>query len=176
MPMQKSISRIFSFSVLFFLLGAGTAPAMNEDYSQAVAAAKAGDRIFAFMNFRDVAAHGSSLYREKALFALGEYYFSIRNNNEAFKSFEEMLSRYPDSKMKPFALFYMYKIANDSGNDGIAGKLKQEILDWERVILIFKKSKEHKLRSPMAINYKLIHYVDRLEFYIDGKLQEQVLY
>jgi hypothetical protein len=59
---------------------------------------------------------------------------------------------------------------------GAAENFRKEILNWERVIFIFKKSKEHKLRSPMGIKYKLIHYVDRLEFYIDGKLREKILY
>ncbi len=169
-----------ALSIIFLLLcsvKAGEALALNEEYSQAVAAARSGDRMFAFMNFRDVAAHDSgSKYREKALFAMGEYYFSVRDYNDAFKAFDDLLSQYPASKMKPFALFYLYKMANASGETGMAGKIKNEILNWERVILIFKKSKEHKLRSPMGINYKLVHYVDRLEFYIDGKLQEQVLY
>ncbi|MFA5430545.1 MAG: hypothetical protein WC329_05260 [Candidatus Omnitrophota bacterium] len=175
--MKKTAYPLLFVLAALFTFKAGAASAMNEEYSQAVAEAKAGDRIFAFMHFREVAARESgSRYREKALFAIGEYYFSVRARGGAFKAFSELLSRYPESKMKPFALFYLYKMARDSEESGAAENFRKEILNWERVILIFKKSKEHKLKSPMGIKYKLIHYVDRLEFYIDGKLREKILY
>jgi len=175
--MKKAAYPLLFILTALFTFKAGAASAMNEEYSQAVAEAKAGDRIFAFMHFREVAARESgSRYREKALFAIGEYYFSVRARGGAFKAFSELLSRYPESKMKPFALFYLYKMARDSEESDAAENFRKEILNWERVILIFKKSKEHKLKSPMGIKYKLIHYVDRLEFYIDGKLREKILY
>jgi|EPASupsiteSAE347_1022098.scaffolds.fasta_scaffold54248_1 tetratricopeptide (TPR) repeat protein len=175
--MKKIVFLTALAGVLILIFNSGVSFAGYEEYSKAVEAAKAGDKIFAFMHFRDIVEHdANSQYREKALFALGEYYFSVSDYNDSFKAFDNLLTQYPDSKMRPFALFYIYKMAKDAGKTDLAAELKKQILNWERVILIFKKSKEHKFRSPTGINYRLTHYVDRLEFFIDGKLQEQVLY
>jgi tetratricopeptide (TPR) repeat protein len=175
--MKKTFFVPILSAVILFAINSGISFAGYEEYSQAVEAAKAGDKIFAFMHFRDIVEHDAdSKYREKALFALGEYYFSMSDYNDSFKAFNNLLNQYPNSRMKPFALFYMYKMAKDTQKTGLTAELKKQILSWERVILIFKRSKEHKFKSPMGINYRLTHYVDRLEFFIDGKLQEQVLY
>jgi len=148
-----------------------------DEYILAQEALKSQDKQFAFMNFRYIAEnYPNSRLREKALFATGEYYFLTSDYKDAFKAFEDFLNDYPDSKMKPFALFYIFSIANNTGKEDFAKEMEQQVINWERVILIFKESKEYKLKSPLGINYRLAHYIDRLEFYIDGKLQARISY
>ena len=174
--MRKNTLLLIVLSSLLFSLNLASSFG-QEEYANALQAAKTGDREFAFMNFLYVARNDpSSTHREKGIFATGEYYYLSSNYTDAFNTFKRFLNDYPDSKMKPFALFYILKLAQILNEDTLAKEITKQIINQERVILLFKKSKAYTFKSPLGMNYQLVHYIDRLEFYIDGKLHAQIFY
>lgn len=147
----------------------------QEEYKAAVRAARAGDMNAAFLYFH-FAAHNdpNPKQRESALFAVGEYYFLNAVYKDSFDSFTRFVNTYPDSKMKLFALGYLYRIAQKWQKEDQLDIIQKEITGPQRIILIFKKTREHSFKSPLGIKHKLVHYIDKLEFYVDGELQAQI--
>jgi len=149
----------------------------EEEYSQAQDAVKSGDQEFAFMHFLSLLKDSpGSKHRQEALFATAEYCFLAGDYGDAFSALQEFLEEYPYSKMRPFALLYFLKIAQIWQEDQLAKDIQKEIINSKRIILLFKDAQEYKFKSPLGINYRLKYYIDRLEFYLDGKLQTQIYY
>lgn len=149
----------------------------EEEYSRAQNAVKSGDKEFAFMHFLSVLKNNpGSKHRQEALFATAEYFFHVCDYGDAFSALEEFLEDYPYSKMRPFALLYLLKIAQIWQEGQLARDIEMRIINSKRIILLFKDAQEYKFKSPLGINYKLIYYIDRLEFYLDDKLQTQIHY
>ena len=168
------------FTILLFVLLACDIGYAQEDaqiYSEAVKAARAGEINFAFMYFRGIlTSYPESKYREDALFANAEYYFSIADYYDAIQSFIKFLNDYPDSKGKPFALAYLLKIAQIQGRDSLAQDLENNLVNLQRLSLMFRNSKEYKYRSPLYRNLNLIYYIDKIEFYVDKELVAKISY
>lgn len=148
-----------------------------EDYMMVKEAVKSHDKEFAFMYYQSILEnYPQSKHREDALFASAEYYFNLSAYRDAATSFNEFLSLYPDSKLKPFALFYLLKIAQSWKEEDLAKDIQNQIINLERIVLLFKEAKEYKLKSPLGEDYRLARYIDKLEFYSDGKLLAQISY
>jgi len=164
---------------LFFLVSSSLIYASDEkeSYSLARQAIKAGDKDAAFFHFLAISREPSrSKYREQALFAIGEYYFGISDYHDAFSCLKKLLQDYPESKMKLIALFYLFKIAQIRQNDDLAKQCSEKIINLKQVILIFSDVKEYKYASLSGTKYKIAYYIDKIEFYINGKLSTQISY
>jgi outer membrane protein assembly factor BamD (BamD/ComL family) len=164
--------------ILLLLFSSGLRQASaEEEYSQAQNAVKSGDKEFAFMHFLSVLKNNpESKHRQEALFATAEYFLLVSDYGDAFNALEEFLEEYPYSEMRTFTLLYLLKIARIWQDAQLAKDIQKQIIDAKRIILLFKNTQEYTLKSPLGINYKLIYYIDRLEFYLDGKLQTQIYY
>jgi outer membrane protein assembly factor BamD (BamD/ComL family) len=164
------------FFIFFFSFGLEQVTG-EEEYSRAKSAVKSGDQEFAFMHFLTVLKENpNSKHREEALFATAEYFFLISDYSDAFSELKEFIEDYPNSKIRTFALLYLLKISQIWREDQLARDIEKQIINSKRVVLLFKNTQEYKFKSPLGINYKLIYYIDRLEFYWDGKLQTQIYY
>lgn len=174
--MKKSI--ILLIMVFSFLLpGLKQACGNEKDYRLAKNAVNSGNREFAFMHFSSVLKNDSNpLHLREALFATGEYYFLNSNYTDAFGALKEFVKNYPDSEMQPIAFFYLLKISQYWKNDHLAESIEKQIIGLNRVVLLFKETREYNFKSPMGMDYKLIYYIDRIEFYSNGKLQAQIFY
>jgi len=172
-------SRLMLLIILssFFLLTLKEAYADEEDYFQAKDAVKSGYNDFAFMYFKSILENNrQSKYRQEALFATAEYYFLTSNYIDASSALENFLQDYPDSRMRPFALFYLLKISQVWEKDNLTKTIENQIKNLKRVVLVFKESEEFNFKSPLGIDHKIIYYIDRLEFYLNDKPQAQILY
>lgn len=146
-------------------------------YSEGFRAARRSDIDLAFMNFhRIVKLYPESRFAEKALFGIGEYYFTVGGYPEAYRIFKQYVSKYPESKQRIFALAYLFDIVSRVDNLKVADKLRTEIATCQQVSFIFRDSKVYKYYSPLAKRYKALHFIDKVEFYIDGVLLTQVTY
>jgi Outer membrane lipoprotein len=149
----------------------------EEEYLQAKNSVKSGDQEFAFMHFISLLKNNpESEHRQEALFATAEYFFRVGDYVDAFSASKEFLEEYPYSKMRIFTLLYLFKISQIWNKDQLAKDIEKQIIDSRRIILLFKDVQEDKYTSPLGINYTLRYYIDRLEFYSDGKLQTQIYY
>ena len=140
----------------------------NRLYLQGVRAAKNGEPDVAFMNFKIfMESAGESKFAQNALFAIGEYYFSISNYDEAFSAFSRFIQDYPRSKARIFALSYLLEIAKKQKNITLAEKIEKAIVSARQVVLLFAESKESKYLSSLFKKHKAVYFIDRVDFYID---------
>ena len=138
-------------------------------YAMGIKAARDRNMDFAFMHFRAlVNDFPASKYKEKALFAVGEYYFSLPSHAPAAVTFKSFLSEYPDSKAKLFALMYLFKIAEIRNNENLRNDLETRIINFKQVSLVFRDFKEYFYRSSLK-DYKAAFHIDRIEFFVAGE-------
>jgi tetratricopeptide (TPR) repeat protein len=139
-------------------------------YHQAVEAAARGEKDFAFMSFHMLLNDfPESEYYHQALFAVGEYYFSISNYNDAVQVFNQLIDDYPDSEAKPFALAYLLKIAQRQNKENLIDKFKKELIGWKQLSLLFRDFKELEYVSPLCKNYKVLNFIDKIVICIENE-------
>lgn len=144
-------------------------------YNQGVQAARQGKVDFAFMYFyRLLNDFPVSRYIDQAIFAVGEYYFSIGNKPDAIQVFNRLINNFPESEARPFAIAYLLNLVEKQGNGVVAEKLKKELIASKQLSLLFKEFEERKYTSPLNKNYRFLHFIDKVEIYIDDQLLAKV--
>lgn len=177
--MEKKRLIILFMILLFIFLSCNVGYTQEEAqiYSRALEAIKSGDIDFAFLYFHSLLTnYPESKYTQEALFATGEYYFLIADYRDAAAAFIRFVGDYPNSKAKPFALAYLLKIAEKGSQESLVKNLENKIATLQRLSLLFRKFKEYKYRSPLYRKHRVIYYVDKVEFYIDGQLFAKISY
>jgi TolA-binding protein len=172
----KRIIPAFLFLVLLFT---GLALAQEESwlYSNAINEAKKGDYEFSFLNLHSlVIGFPQTKYLENSLFAIGEYHYKDNNHADATDAFIQLLEKFPDSKSTVFALAYLLNIAQKRQDQELSSKLEKAIATFHKLSLVFRNSKEFTYKSILFSKYKVIYYIDKVEFYKDGELFAQVSY
>ena len=138
---------------------------------------KTGQLEFAYMQFRGIVVqYPDSPYREEAFFATGEYFAKLANYKEAQIYFEQFLKEYPSSKYKIFALAYLYKIAETSDDAPAMEKLKNDIVTFHQVGLIFRDSKVFKQKSPLHRMHRAVIQIDKITIYCEGEILAEIPY
>ena len=171
--------RIFLALLTFILFASGLAQAQEEARLRAMAvdAAQSGDMDSAFMHFRSlITNYPHSRYREKALFAVAEYYFVRADYYDAAPAFMSFVNEYPRAKGTIFALAYLLSIARIQGKESIAQDLEKQIVTSRQQVFLFKDSKNYTYTSPLCRRHALVHSIDKLEFYADGTLFAYISY
>jgi outer membrane protein assembly factor BamD (BamD/ComL family) len=169
-------------SVLFIVLVLGCVSVVFADGSQrlyvsGVKAAKKGDLASAFMSFRSLLENfPDSSYTQEALFATAEYYFLLADFTDARPAFIRFIAEYPESKARPFALVYLSKIAQSQEQKALAESLQKIIVTSQQLVLLFRDFKEFEYLSLLNRKYRAVHFIDKVEFYIDGELFTQISY
>lgn len=154
-----------------WLVGSGFSSGAVHIYSMAAEFAQAGQKDFAFMHFNELLRdYPESRYREQALFATGEYYFRIYNYQGAEAAFKTFLEEYPDAKERLYTLAYLLSLARRNQDKGAVEELEKQIIELQQVSFVFRETKEITYRSPLAQNYKAVIHIDKIEFYVEGKL------
>jgi len=146
-------------------------------YKQACQSARAGRVDAAFMDYRAILRDfPSSKYAEKAAFAEGEYYFWMPEYRQSMISLNEFVQKYPESDAKLFALAFLLKMAEGKNDEAFAKVLRQQIIEFKNISLIFKKYDEYAYRSPLYKEYKAIYHIDKVEFLVDQELFLTILF
>ena len=146
-------------------------------YAAGLRAAKKKDLAYAFMSFRSLLENFPHSRRtQEALFATAEYYFMIGAYSDARPALIRLITDYPESKARPFALLYLSKIARFQGEEALAESLQQEIITSQQLVLLFRDFKKFQYLSPLHRKHKAVHFIDRIEFYIDDELFAQLSY
>ena len=142
-------------------------------YSKAVQFARAGQVHFAFMQYNNLLrSYPMSQYRDQALFATGEYYYQIGNLQGAETAFKTFLDENPDSEERLYALAYLLSIAVKNALP--VADLERSIINLQQVSLVFRETKEIAYRSPLYQDYKTVIHINKIEFYVEGKLFAKV--
>ncbi len=176
--MKKRIIIILGFFIMAVCFN-GVVYAAEETwlYNNAVSEAKAGNYEFSFLNLHSlVRSYPFSKYQENAQFSIGVYYFNSKNYSGAVDAFVELLDKFPDSQSTVFTMAYLLKIAQARQNEQLIVDLEKTIAMFHKLSLIFRQSKEFTYTSVLQNKYKVIYYIDKVEFYKDGELFAQVSY
>ncbi len=144
---------------------------------RAVKAARSGDLDFAFMNYRSILLrYPRSPFAQQALFAKGEYYYSLPDFPQARLVFEEYVKKYPESEAKMFALVYLMKIALADQDQATADELSRELINLKQVSLVFRDFKEYSFLSPMNNQYRAVFHIDKIEIFLNGEPFAEISY
>ncbi|MFH1767861.1 MAG: outer membrane protein assembly factor BamD [Candidatus Omnitrophota bacterium] len=175
---MKGILTVYIFFLFAFLSSRhGYAQEDKILYDQGIKNAKAGNFDFAFMNFNSLLeTFPQSKYEENALFAVGEYYIINSNYRNAKEAFSRFVNDFPQAKAKLFAFAHLLDIAMREKNEKQSEKIKKQIATSQQLSLLFSEYKVFKYSSPLSKRYKVIYYIDKIEFYLDDKLLKQISY
>ena len=170
---MKEAGKIISLTVAVFLVcgvGGAWAQSAAELYREGVRSARAGQPDFAFASFNLLLAQeDDSAYRDKALFACGEYYYELPSYQDAWRMFTAYVNEFPAGREMPFALAYLFRLANEHARAGDLSDLRRQVIGdiqsraEANELRDFKEFKELRLRSPMNREYRARYYVDRIE-------------
>lgn len=160
----------------FLLIQKGYTWEDRDLYYRGVKFAKAGQADFAFMDFHGISTdYPNSKFSKNALFAQGEYYFSISDYHDSIQTFQRFISLYPESETKLFALAYLMNLAKIQGKDDSAALFEKEIIRFKHTSLIFKEYKEYKYLSAFSNKYKAQYFIDKIEISINNELFAQII-
>lgn len=164
---------VFWFVLLIWVGGSGFSFGAARIYSKAAQFARAGQGHFAFMQYKELLrVYPLSQYRGQALFATGEYYYHIASLQEAEAAFRLFLEENPNSEERLYALAYLLSIAVKNASP--AEELERSIINLQQVSLVFRETKEITYRSPLYQDYKTVIHINKIEFYVEGKLFAKV--
>jgi len=166
---------------LIILVGAwcsnGFCATARQLYKLADQRAASGQPDFAFMHWRNLLRDfPQSQQAQPALFALGEYYYSLPDYKQAVTSFESYLKKYPDSGDRLFALAYLLRIARLRGQDEQVDALEKEIIGLKQLGLVFSDYKEYSTQTPLHKDFQAVFHIDTITFYLNGEVFEKILY
>jgi outer membrane protein assembly factor BamD (BamD/ComL family) len=174
---MRKIGLLFIICITMIMYAAvGFAQGDADLYNSAKEAVKNGDRDFAFMQFHSLLRLSTtSSYYDEALFATGEYYFSLANYYDAQITFSKFVELYPQSEALPFAVIYLLKM-EQAGQQENKYDLRKKVITFRQLSLLFSEYKEYPYKSPFGLNYKAIYFIDRVEMYINEELFETVYF
>jgi len=137
--MQKKIFLAIALLSLLSFFEPAHASSERQEYRQALEGVRSGNSNFAIMHLRNIVARDSrSRYAEKSLFATAEYYFHIADYRDSFGYFVRFLSEFPESRMRPFAMFYLLSLARHSDNPDSVKQLENSIRKLKQSVFLFK--------------------------------------
>ena len=155
----------------------GYDPQASALYSTGREAAKQGEYDSAFLSFRALLqGHPTSRYARRALFALGEYYFLTGSYRDSAEAFLQLIEEDPEAKNAIFCLAYLYKIALNNDDQELTAKLERTIVTFHQLSLVFRETRQFSYRSSLSRRHKVVYYIDKVEFYVDGELFAQISY
>ena len=146
-------------------------------YMQSLQWAKDGRVDFAYMGYRSILRdYPESQFKQHALFAEAEYAFFLTHYAKSAKLFNAFLKDSSDTRQALFALAYLLKIARDNENTEIIDSLEKRIISLTPATLVFRDFKEYTFISPFDWKCKAKVYINKIEFYMEDKLFETMVY
>jgi tetratricopeptide (TPR) repeat protein len=142
-------------------------------YKAAREEARGGNPDFAFLHYHSLLkGDAASPYYKDALFAVGEYYFLAGDYADSRTVFIRLMQQDPRGAAVPFAAAFLLKIDPRSRGEYDDDTLKKKIIEYKQLSLLFSDFKEYHYDSPLRNRYKAVYFIDRVEFYSNGKLFE----
>ena len=173
--MQKKLALLMVFlsstTTLLFAGEDGNHFSLGKQY------ARSNQAEFAYMEFRKIIQSApDSSYRESALFATGEYFATLADFQETEAIFKQFCEEFPASKLKIFALAYLYKVATINNDTSARENFRTEIITFQQVGLIFKNSKQFKYLSPFHHQYRAIIEINKITVDKEGEILAEISY
>lgn len=161
----------FLIFILIFINLSCISLSKDRQYDDTLEEAKSGNIDFAFMNLKNyLQEYPNSIHAAKIKFAIIEYYFQIKNYRNTIDELIKYIVDYPREKSSIFAQVILYKTLLDyKGESPLIERLKENFFS-KPVFLIFSDSKTKSYKSILNNNYRIVDYVNRIEFYKNNEL------
>ena len=166
-------------SVIIFLISVGPVQAAEASKIAAKARleAKAGKRDFAFLQYQALLRQSpEGKYKSEALFGLAEYYFSMTDYRDAQPLLDTCANECQGFEQKLFSLVYLLKLAQLRKDVKLQKELEQKVMALKKHVFIFSESKKYKYLSPLNQNYLAVYSIEKIEFFVGGKLLAKITY
>lgn len=126
---------------------------------------------FSFMKLRSyLRENPKTQHAEEIRLGLAEYYFRIRDYNDAINELTRYISDYHSGKNVIFAYILLYKIILEYKDEPqLLEKLKEKFFS-KSLFLIFSDSKTRHYKSVLNNTYKIVEHIDRTEVFFNNEL------
>jgi tetratricopeptide (TPR) repeat protein len=140
-------------------------------YEAALSESKSANIYFSLMKFKEyLKEFPDSPYSRVVKFAISEYYFEINDYRDAMRQLKEYIEEYPQDRSAVFAKALLYRIISGYMIDPeLKEKIKEEFFS-KSIFLIFSGSKMKSYKSILNNTYKIVDYIDKIEFYKNNEL------
>ncbi len=169
-----------TFCASFMVFAVSPSASAGEDgilFNKGKQFAKTGQVDFAYMQFHEVVRnYPQSHFREDSLFAMGEYFFTESNFDETQRIFSQFMEEYPNSKLRIFALAYLYEIAQEREDEELTEKFKAQTVSAQQIALVFRNAKEYRYRSPMLTRFRALIEINKITIFRDGEILAEISY
>ena len=137
----------------------------NVRYREALRESSSGNMFFAFMKFdKYLEDYPGSIHSQQVRFAVCEYLVDVKNYNSAIRKLKEYIQEYPNDKSTLFAKALLYlSISRYNSETELIEKIKQDFFS-KSLLLVFSDSKSNSYTSILKNTYKIVDYLDRVEF------------
>ena len=79
-------------------------------------------------------------------------------------------------EQKLFSMVYLLKLAQLRKDVNRQKDLDQKIMAFKKHVFIFSDSKKYKYLSPLKQNYLAVYSIEKIEFFVGGKLLAKITY
>lgn len=163
---------LLSFIVLLFLLSNSGYPTQSVFTDEELARVdKEAYLDAAYVHYRGVLYQDNNpAEKNRAMFALGEYFYLIANYQDAQQYFNEYLKNSSDLSTRIFALVYLLDIAQKEKKEGEVQTFQEGILNLEQQLYLFRDNKTYQYKSPLNRLHRAVYTIDEVKVYVDNQL------
>ncbi|MEW6075551.1 MAG: hypothetical protein AB1530_04500 [Candidatus Omnitrophota bacterium] len=163
---QRVVATLILYVLLSVLISSCATFVPASDFNAFIKEVRKENSDFAFMRLsaylRD---NPESAHANEIRFALAEYYFQIKNYNDAFDELQYCIEANPKDKIAVFAYAMLYKIISQYQADPEALVRLKEKFFSKSLFLVFSDSKTKSYTSILNNRYDIVDYVDKIEVF-----------
>lgn len=165
------LKNLRELSIFILILTGLSCATSRTEYHGIVREIKRGELDFAFLKLKDyLKEHPESTYVPRVRFAICEYYFQRKNYRNAIEELYKYIVDYPEDKSAVFTQAILYKILLEYRDESPLLEKLRKIFFSKYLFLVFSEAKIKHYRSIMNNTYKIVEYIDRMEFYKNNEL------
>ena len=141
------------------------------NYQDALEDAKGGKSDFGLVKFDNyLKEYPNSPHKQGIKFAIIEYYLQINDYQDAILNLKQYIEEYPKDKSTVFAKALAYKAISEYGlNRELIEPIKEGFFS-KSLFLIFSESKTKSYTSILGNTYKIVDYIDKIQFLKNNEL------
>lgn len=140
-------------------------------YEDILSEARSENIHFALMRFNNyLKEFPETGHKQQIKFAICELYAQINDFQDAIRKLKEYIEEYPQEKSTVFARALLYRaISEYKSEPALIEKIKEGFFS-KSLFLVFSESKTKSYRSILDNTYKIVDYIDKIEFYKNNAL------
>ena len=174
-PMKRALSLVLLLALLGGCAAIGESGAR---WREAQRNLSDGQKPFAILRLMGLAKEGPrSPYARPATFALGEYYFDVKDYANSVEMFSRFIRDYPDGTGDIFAKIIIYKMitqfkeeqALGAEEEALIQEIRKELFSQPLFLMFYDKKSPRSYKSLLKNSYLVYDYVDKIKVFRNDK-------